>query len=632
MEPGEALARWVSPELRAQEARTKSLQAELNRLPAAPLDQSTERLGWHSSFAFRPESAAKSIAVDLGSAAEFDAVALVPVHVFSGADPGPGYGFPVRFRVEALDDASAGLPKLLADFTSADFPNPGDLPVVIETPGAKGRFVRITATKLFSSGGRGLFALGELMVLRGERNVAASRPVLASDNYENPPVWQPANATDSQSVLGPPLHVERTTGHGFHSEIARTEAAVKWVQLDLGAARPLDEIRLYAPRPNDFPPRSGFGFPVRFRVEASDAADCSASKVLFSSEDRDVPNPGENPVVIPADGATARFVRVTATRLWPRAHDYIFALAELEVFSEGHNIALSATISASDKLEVGTWSASRLNDGFTSQGRLVNLAEWLRGLSRRRELIHEIAVLERARPELVSAAWRRLGFGGIATAAVATFVVMAAVWKQRLRQRRDLARLRRQIAADLHDEIGSNLGSIALLARLGANGDSAEARGELGEIQRIAEETAESMRDIVRLITPGRHDAAGLVAQLREIANRMLPGLECQFEATAVSGPFPLECERHLVLFYKEALHNIRKHARAKNVAIACSQERGEFRLRLADDGCGFDERAIKPGHGLASLRQRARQLGGELLLDSAPGSGTCLELRFPLP
>jgi signal transduction histidine kinase len=621
---------WMgSSELRANDQRAASLRAELAGLPAAPGDQGTVQFGWHSSL---NPPAPRFIILDLGKVTSFDAVALVPVNVPDGTHSGPGYGFPVRFRVEAMDGPEKGLPTVLADFTEQDFPNPGSLPVVLETPGAQGRYVRVTATKLFTRGEFASFALGELMVLQGQRNVAVQAPVLVSRNYANAPAWQPENLTDGFTVMGPPLHREVVPSHGYHSEIAKDEATTKWVQLDFGTAVPVDEIRLYPARPNDFPPRSGFGFPLRFRVEVCDQAEFVAPDILFSSSERDFSNPGENALIIPAFGLNVRYVRVTATRLWRRNNDYVFALAEMEVVSGGRNIAPEGKVGTLDHVEVSGWTVRGVNDGFTSQGRLRPMADWLRGLSRRRVVEQEIAALDAGRPALAREAWRRLGMwtGWVLGTLALVFVYLA--WLRRRRYARDLSRLRRRIAADLHDEIGSNLGSITLLARLAADQQNGEGRADLTDIQRIAQETADSMRDIVWLIQPGPRDARDLLVRMREAAAQSLAGLEWSFEAPGSFGPFSLEFERQVFLLYKEALNNIRKHARARRVTIGAAQQSGEFVLTIVDDGSGFEPSVAVNGHGLASMRHRAGQIGAKLALHTKPEEGTRLELRAHLP
>jgi hypothetical protein len=206
--------------------------------------------------------------IDLGAEESFDAVVLVAASGGDGAQSGLGYGFPVRFTVSvSLDkEKAAGFenPTVLADFTREDFPNPEALPVYLPTPGARGRHLRITAVKPFRQGEFQLCAMGEVMVLRGKRDIAVGRSVSTSGSYRNSTAWNASNLTDGQTVLGPPVTAEPSPGHGFHSAIADTADAAKWVETDLGQPRPLDEVRLFPSRPRDFPVRRGFGFPVRF--------------------------------------------------------------------------------------------------------------------------------------------------------------------------------------------------------------------------------------------------------------------------------------------------------------------------------------------------------------------------------
>lgn len=621
---------WFSAELRRVEMALAALEIELQQLPPPPLDQTAGRLGWHARFGGTAQG--KSAVVDLGRDQGFDAVVLIPAKAPSGRQEVEGYGFPPRFRVEVLSDEQGALPMTLLDHTQADFPPPGVLPVVIETPGARGRWVRVTATGFYHVEAGRAFALAEIMVLAGELNVAASAPVLTDDDYLNAPAWQPANLTDGQSPLGAPLAPEPAPRFGYHAALAERAEVVKWCQLDLGEVYALDEVRLHSARPDDFPPRRGFGFPLRFRVEAARTADFSDATCLLEVCEEDFLNPGENPVVIPARGTEARWVRVTATKLWQRdeAH-YAFALAEMEVWSGGRNVALTATAEALDSEEVSRWTLPALNDGFTSQGRLMPQSEWLRGLSRRRERIAQRPALRAAHAEAQRVArWRAAAAAGGAV----TIGMAGLSWvtvRRRQRYERELSQLRRRIAADLHDEVGSNLGTIALLSQLAASQKGGSARQDLLEIQRLAQESTEAMRDLVWLIQPGCRTPGDLLARMRETAVTHLAGLDWTWEAEGVQGPFHLEAERQIFLFFKEALHNVRKHAQARRVEITLRQTGREFYLAVRDDGVGFNASEVTAGHGLASLRHRAESLGGRFVLESQPGRGALVGLYAPL-
>jgi len=625
----EPAARTLSVSYRRISEREQTLRSELAKLPQPPVSQQSERIGWHSQFA-RSANATKWLQLDLGRAEAFDAVVLVPVDVAYGVHPGPGFGFPPRFRVEVSDDAAFSEPRLLAAYDDADFPNPGNAPVFLSTPGAAGRFIRITATRLWPRDDLALFALGEVFVFCKGLNIGARANVTASDAYNNAPTWEPANATDGQSMLGAPVEVTPAPGNGWHARMAHSADTAKWVQVDFGSEMPIDEVRLYPARPKDFPARRGFGFPPRFRVEASNDADFSQPVMLFDQTQSDYVNPAENPVVIPVRDVRARFVRVTATKLWERTEDFIFAFAELEAYSGGKNVALGAAVTSLDSVEAPSWGRRFLVDGFNSQGRILEVEPWLRGLSRRREIEQALRQLEMERAQrmtyLTASAIRSL----LAVLLLLALVTGWGLLHRARARRREMEALRQRIAGDLHDEIGSNLGSIALLSQMALR-QSGDAHADLAEINRVARETAASMRDIVWLIKPGASGAEDFVVKLRETAALMLAGLEWQFDGGILTRPISLERKREILLIFKEALHNIRRHADAKHVTIRLADTDGEFVMRVSDDGAGFDSAATSAGHGLASQRQRAAAIGGELQIETAGGTGTTVTLRVKL-
>ena len=168
-----------------------------------------------------------------------------------------------------------------------------------------------------------------------------------------------------------------------------------------------------------------------------------------------------------------------------------------------------------------------------------------------------------------------------------------------------------------------------MLANLAS--DHGDNKPELAEIQRIAQETADSMRDIVWLIQPGRGNSSDLSGRMREIALKQLAGSECVFEAEGVCGPFPLDFERQVMLLFKEALNNIRKHARARRIGIRLTQNGRDFSLLIADDGEGFDMATPRHGHGLVSMNHRAGLIGATLAVESSPSKGTHLALHARL-
>jgi mono/diheme cytochrome c family protein len=153
--------------------------------------------------------------------------------------------------------------------------------------------------------------------------------------------------------------------YGYHSSISTTQDAVKWVQLDLGQSAVLDRVVL-RPCYDDFNGiGAGFGFPLRYRVEASEDVTFKTGVIRLSAHEmKDVTSPGTTPVMIQANGATARYIRVTAARLAPRKDDFILALAEVQVHdTTGRNLAEGTTVTAQDSIEAPPrWRKANLVD------------------------------------------------------------------------------------------------------------------------------------------------------------------------------------------------------------------------------------------------------------------------------
>jgi hypothetical protein len=182
--------------------------------------------------------------------------------------------------------------------------------------------------------------------------------------------------------------------YGYHSQITNNPNEVKWVQVDLGKARGATHLRI-VPAYDEFGGiGAGFGFPVRYRVEASnDPQFASAVRVLLDATGEDQANPKGKTLEVAGDGQPFRFVRVTATKLRERRNDFIFALAELEVLPEGgdDNFALGATVTAKDSIESGVrWGRSNLVDGiFFKEVRNPEALAELEALQKQRDAIEK---------------------------------------------------------------------------------------------------------------------------------------------------------------------------------------------------------------------------------------------------
>lgn len=152
--------------------------------------------GYHSAIS-AAQNATKWVQVDLGVSAAIDQIVLIGCHDdFNNI--GAGFGFPLRYRVEASDDATFKEGVItLVDHGDADVANPGVRPQALAANGKRGRYVRVTATKLAPRQNDYIFAVAELSVLdaRGV-NVALEKTVTSLDSIEAPVRWRKSNLVD----------------------------------------------------------------------------------------------------------------------------------------------------------------------------------------------------------------------------------------------------------------------------------------------------------------------------------------------------------------------------------------------------------------------------------------------------
>ncbi|MEO1980207.1 MAG: cytochrome C, partial [Fuerstiella sp.] len=128
------------------------------------------------------------------------------------------------------------------------------------------------------------------------------------------------------------LPADKRPEFGYHSQTSATSDVEKWVEVDLGRDVNIAKIVLHPCHDNFGGIGAGFGFPVRFRVDARPDAKLQQQAVgLETFVEKDFPNPGLSTVELSGDGTSARFVRITATKLADRKGVFIFALAELEI-------------------------------------------------------------------------------------------------------------------------------------------------------------------------------------------------------------------------------------------------------------------------------------------------------------
>jgi len=201
---------------------------------------------------------------------------------------------------------------------------------------------------------------------------------------------------------------------------------------------------------------------------------------------------------------------------------------------------------------------------------------------------------------------------------------------------------RQRLARDLHDSVSQGLFSMTLHARAaqlamvkeGLPADSATGRS-VAQLRELTQDAFAEMRALIFELRPDALAEEGFLSAVTKQAAAITVREELPIE---VHGPaerlgLDIEVEEHLYRITLEALHNIVKHARASSARVDLRVDGALLSVTVEDDGVGFDPDAAHPGHlGLTTMRTRAQAIGADLDVASAPGRGTRLCLRLPLP
>lgn len=628
----ERLAFWARGDIQRIEKRTAEIDSTLKSLPEMVQINSSSSIGFKT--ALDQDDGEIWVEVTLPESTPVDSVVLVPALGKGASGVLAGYGFPTRFRIEVFNDTNAATTVL--DATAKDFENPGCYPVLASFTPTTIKRVRLTATEPWSRDGAPVLALAEMLILSGERNVALGATATSSTSREFPLSWARRNLLDMVTPLGLPAMPEAKGALGFHSAVATKADEIKTVTLTLPATLPLDEVCLLPVRNREVPLWFNYGFPVRLKIESATVPDFSDAHLIFETTIKTPQPPGMNVPHFAANKTPARYLRITATELWKRRDDFVFALAEVQAFSGGKNIALGAKVAASDELnDDASWSPAALTDGLTEGGAIIPLPEWITRLEQRRVLEEERTQLIATRLRMIESAQHTLVNGSVISVLGISILSGILLWRQRRTRQRDAQRLHDKLARDLHDEIGSNLGSIRLICSFASQPDITPdaMRADLLDIERVAAESADSMRDMVQLISPRRSaNSLDWLSVLHGLTERLLRGhtLDCALPTAPLTREPDIETRRELYLFCKEVLHNIARHAKATRVLFHLSPTAEGLRVEIRDDGVGFDPQQASAGHGMSNLQERANAMNATLTLQSQPGHGTTIQLDVP--
>jgi ligand-binding sensor domain-containing protein/signal transduction histidine kinase len=240
--------------------------------------------------------------------------------------------------------------------------------------------------------------------------------------------------------------------------------------------------------------------------------------------------------------------------------------------------------------------------------------------------------------------WFRLGLLAGLVASVVAVVRYVSYRRLRLRlrvleQETAVQKDRARIAKDLHDDLGAHLSQIAMLSELAQTDfdKPAQAKGHIDLIFRTARSVTRSLDEIVWAVNPTNDSLDRFTAHLCTFAPEFLraAGITCRLDVPMdlPSATLPSKVRHHLYLGFKEALHNVVKHASATEVWLRLRIDPNQLTVEIEDNGRGF-QRGAEPASGedgLVNLGQRMNEIGGSFQQQSEPGRGTRTVLVAPL-
>jgi len=209
--------------------------------------------------------------------------------------------------------------------------------------------------------------------------------------------------------------------------------------------------------------------------------------------------------------------------------------------------------------------------------------------------------------------------------------------RERVERARALEAERSRIARDLHDDLGSSLTEIGVLASAGqrspSDGNSYPAL--FRNIAGKARSLIAALDVIVWAVDPEDNSLQSVADYLSGFAAEYLSasGIACRFKIPVTFPDVTLNGRvRHgLLMAVKETLNNIVRHSDATEVVFSMGVVGDDLEILIADNGKGFDPALVRDGHGLKNLPARLEKIGGICSVDSRVGGGTAVSIRFPL-
>ena len=614
------------------------LHAEAESLPELMPNPAPWTLGYRLSED-QPKEQKIQINLHFVTPSTIDLIALMPSYYRTNADDIEVFGFPKRFIIERLLADGSG--EIIVDYSERDYLVSGIEPQLFPLEAAVyAAGLRLTILQQADNPtwwhGKYITALSEIYAFSGPWNVALGAKIRGAPGTTNYGyVWNQQCLTDGFCLLST---IHRNVELPYVNFYTYSETLS--LLIDLGEIRHLDELRLWPvvhSAQDHFPVSSGIGFPTQIRLEKLNATDDTKGTLIYASGDH-FPRPGSSPLMLRFKHNEGRYFRLTLSEPVPefRGEKYKrLALSEIEVLESGEPISARFTLSRKHE----TSDVLQLSNGLTAEGNIIPLREWVIAITRRAALDRTLATLEQDLLFAQRQERERLLFAQDQARQRSQFIIVIAIgiiislvilmWLIKLLANRRWLLIRDRIACDLHDEIGANTSSLVHMTELIKETivqPTSIQHKMLEDTIHTARLTSRETRNFVQFLE-SKKASFDVNSQIRKMAQQFLAGIDysCKLEVLRPSKKLSPAEQWDLLMFIKEALNNICKHAQASHVDIHTRRNAGCIELSIDDDGKGISGSDITPRH----LEIRAKRLGAKLNFESRPEEGTRILLKL---
>lgn len=235
--------------------------------------------------------------------------------------------------------------------------------------------------------------------------------------------------------------------------------------------------------------------------------------------------------------------------------------------------------------------------------------------------------------QILSPFWQRWWFYSLVLVFIGSLLYAIHQYRiQRKIQRLSfMESIRKKAAADFHDEMGNKLTRIALFSEVlerQINGSNPDAATYVEKIKHNSRNLNNSMRDFLWALDPKKDSAYDLASMLKDFGEELFDKTSIAFSVDQIPTPLQdvnltMDWKRHLIMTFKEAMHNVLKHAEANNVSLSFNYQNDRIEIILTDDGKGFDLDEHHEGYGLRNMKSRVKELEAGFEIQTEVNVGT---------